>query len=74
MIHRETLVELGEPQVTPALTVDAGLDLRFLDADVLVAASTFPVDTRRSRFDVRPSTVLDPAIVEAAQGAWIGYD
>jgi hypothetical protein len=41
---------------------------------VLVAASTFPVDTRRSRFDVRPSTVLDPAIVEAAQGAWIGYD
>ena len=48
--------------------------LRFLDATVFAAAQIFPVDVRRARFDTRPSTVLDPSIVGAAQGAWIGYD
>jgi spermidine synthase len=48
-------------------------DARFLDPDVFAAAQVFPPDTSRANFDVEPSTILDPTIVAAAQGAWIGY-
>jgi predicted membrane-bound spermidine synthase len=53
--------------------VDPRLEVRFLTADVLRAAQVFPPDVARERVTVRPSTILDPSIVEAAQGAWIGY-
>lgn len=48
--------------------------LEFIDDQVFAAATVFPVDVRRSEYDTRPSTILDPSIVAAAQGAWIGYD
>lgn len=64
---------LAAPGRPPRLTLSAGLDLRFLDADVLLGAAAFPADTARDTVDVRPSTVIDPVIVDAAQRAWIGY-
>lgn len=48
--------------------------LRFIDDDVFMAATVFPSDVRRELFTTSPSTILDPTIVAAAQGAWIGYD
>lgn len=62
------------PSAEPTPVVDPRLELRFLDADVLRAAQVFPPDVARDRYDVRPSTILDPSIVEAARGAWVGYD
>lgn len=56
------------------LTIEPVDGLEFIDDDVIAAATVFPVDVRREGFEVRPSTILDPSIVEAAQGAWIGYD
>ncbi|RBM20223.1 polyamine aminopropyltransferase [Streptomyces sp. PT12] len=50
-----------------ALAPDAP-ELRFLDDAVLRAATVFPVD-RRER-DVRPSTLMDPAVLEYAQSEW----
>ncbi len=47
---------------------------RFIDDTVFAAARVFPADVARANFDTRPSTILDPAIVAAAQGAWVGYD
>lgn len=64
------LAAAGRP---PQLVLSAGLDLRFLDADILRGAGAFPADTARDTVDVRPSTILDPVIVDAAQRAWIGY-
>ncbi|TDC74284.1 polyamine aminopropyltransferase [Streptomyces hainanensis] len=53
--------ELRLPADTPAL--------RFLDEDVLTAATVFPVD-RRARDDVRASTLMDPVVVEYARSEW----
>lgn len=45
--------------------------LRYLDAAVLKAATVFPVDRRRT--DVRPSTLMDPAVLEYVQDEWRDY-
>lgn len=65
-------VALTDP-LRPVPVVDGRLPMRFLTAEVLRAAQVFPPDVARERVTVRPSTVLDPSIVEATQGAWIGY-
>ncbi|CAM5249176.1 polyamine aminopropyltransferase [Streptomyces aurantiogriseus] len=45
--------------------------LRYLDDAVLKAAMVFPVDRRRE--DVRPSTLMDPAVLEYVQNEWENY-
>nr|WP_244376334.1 polyamine aminopropyltransferase [Streptomyces ficellus] len=45
--------------------------LRFLDEDVLAAATVFPVDRRRQ--DVRASTLMDPAVLEYTRHEWQNY-
>lgn len=45
--------------------------LRYLDGAVLKAAAVFPVDRRRT--DVRPSTLMDPAVLEYVQDEWRDY-
>ena len=45
--------------------------LRYLDDAVLKAAAVFPVDRRR--VDVRPSTLMDPAVLEYVQNEWENY-
>lgn len=67
------LARPGSSGDEPVPVVDPRLEVRFLTGDVLRAAQVFPPDVARDRVTVRPSTILDPAIVEAAQGAWIGY-
>ncbi|MEZ5375755.1 MAG: polyamine aminopropyltransferase [Acidimicrobiales bacterium] len=57
----------------PPTTFVALPDNRFLTAAMFAAAQNFSPDVARSNVDTRPSTILDPSIVEAAQGAWIGY-
>ncbi len=54
----------GEPL---RLAADAP-PLRFLDDAVLQAATVFPVDRRRP--DVRPSTLMDPVVVQYARDEW----
>ncbi len=58
------------PPPRPRLAADAP-PLRYLDADVLRAAAVFPVDRRRE--DVRPSTLMDPAVLEYVQHEWDNY-
>ncbi|MCF1592182.1 polyamine aminopropyltransferase [Streptomyces muensis] len=45
--------------------------LRYLDEAVLKAAAVFPVDRRRQ--DVRPSTLMDPAVLEYVLDEWENY-
>lgn len=45
--------------------------LRYLDDAVLRAATVFPVDRRRT--DVRPSTLMDPAVLEYVLDEWRNY-
>ncbi|MFC7220331.1 polyamine aminopropyltransferase [Streptomyces polyrhachis] len=45
--------------------------LRYLDEAVLRAAAVFPVDRRRE--DVRPSTLMDPAVLEYVLDEWNNY-
>ncbi|MFJ6983787.1 MULTISPECIES: polyamine aminopropyltransferase [unclassified Streptomyces] len=45
--------------------------LRYLDDAVLKAAAVFPVDRRRQ--DVRPSTLMDPAVLEYVLDEWRDY-
>ncbi|THA74713.1 polyamine aminopropyltransferase [Streptomyces sp. A0642] len=45
--------------------------LHYLDDAVLKAASVFPVDRRRQ--DVRPSTLMDPAVLEYVLDEWEDY-
>ena len=74
--HLARPVPAGEAATSaegPVPVVDPRLEVRFLTGDVLRAAQVFPPDVARDRVRVRPSTILDPSIVEAAQGAWIGY-
>jgi len=44
---------------------------RFLDGPLLRAATVFPRD--RGRLAVRPSTLLNPTILEYARTEWRGY-
>ncbi|MFH8241291.1 polyamine aminopropyltransferase [Streptomyces sp. NPDC018321] len=46
-------------------------ELRYLDDAVLEAATVFPVDRRRT--DVRPSTLMDPAVLEYVLDEWRNY-
>ncbi|GAA2494208.1 polyamine aminopropyltransferase [Streptomyces gobitricini] len=56
----------------PALRLAAGTPpLRFLDDDVLAAATVFPVDRRPQ--DVRASTLMDPAVLEYTRHEWRNY-
>ncbi len=57
----------------PSPRFDPVEGLRFLTPEVLMAAQVFPPDLARAGFEVRPSSILDPTIVEAARGAWRGY-
>ncbi|GFJ90444.1 hypothetical protein Prum_040860 [Phytohabitans rumicis] len=60
----------GGAAPTPA--IPAGVPpLRFLDAEVLRAATVFPPDRRR--VDVRPSTLLEPRVLEYARAEWRSY-
>ncbi|MEV5935076.1 polyamine aminopropyltransferase [Streptomyces sp. NPDC052079] len=45
--------------------------LHYLDEAVLQAASVFPVDRRRQ--DARPSTLMDPAVLEYVLDEWRNY-
>jgi spermidine synthase len=55
------------PSVDPAVAES----LRFLDGDVLAAATTFPRDVERP--DVQISTLDQPKILEYAARGWRGY-
>lgn len=46
-------------------------ELRFLDSQVLRAATVFPVDRRALK--VRASTLMDPVVVEYSQDGWKQY-
>ena len=64
---------LAAPGTVPPvleLPADAPL-LRFLDAEVLRAAATFPAD--RARLDVPASTLLQPRVLDYARAEWRGY-
>ncbi len=65
---------LASPDGAPRPSLEPIDGLRFIDDQVLAAATVFPADVARSRFDVEISTILEPTIVDAAQRAWIGYD
>ncbi|MEU9056668.1 polyamine aminopropyltransferase [Streptomyces sp. NPDC048384] len=57
---------------SPPLRLASGApQLRYLDEAVLKAAAVFPVDRRRQ--DVRPSTLMDPAVLEYVQDEWENY-
>jgi spermidine synthase len=55
----------------PDLRLDPPKPLRYLDEDVLRAATVFPADRRA--VDVPPSTLMDPKIMEYARQEWKGY-
>lgn len=61
--------EPGAPALELASPAPAGL--RYVDADVLAAATTFPPD--RDRRPVEPSTLIDPKIVEYQRKGWRDY-
>jgi spermidine synthase len=60
----------GGPPPAPRLAPDAP-PLRFLDGAVLQAATVFPRDRRPQ--EVRPSTLMDPAVLEYARHEWRNY-
>ncbi|HLL67378.1 MAG TPA: polyamine aminopropyltransferase [Micromonosporaceae bacterium] len=55
----------------PPLRMDPPAALRFLDPDVLRAATVFPGDRRR--IEVAASTLMEPRILEYAREEWKGY-
>jgi spermidine synthase len=57
------------PSVDPAVAPE----LRFLDGDVLAAATVFPRDRGRARYDVEVSTLDRPRILEYEARGWRGY-
>jgi spermidine synthase len=57
------------PSVDPAVADR----LRFLDGDVLAAATVFPRDRGRDRYRVEVSTLDRPRILEYAARGWKGY-
>lgn len=54
----------------PDLALDAPADLRFLDDQVLAGARAFPRDRSRAAYDVRPTTLDRPAIIEYSRRGW----
>lgn len=61
------LARIGEQAPELRLAPNAP-PLRFLDDAVLQAATVFPVDRRD--YHVRPSTLMDPAVLEYSQREW----
>jgi len=57
------------PSVDPAVADR----LRFLDGDVLAAATVFPRDRGRDRYDVEVSTLDRPRILQYEARGWRGY-
>ena len=57
--------------VAPAVTVDPAVDRRFLSADELDAARTFPPD--RPPVEMPSSTLMQPRILEYSQSEWSVY-
>ncbi|MGK9269919.1 polyamine aminopropyltransferase [Williamsia muralis] len=57
--------------VAPAVTVDPAVDRRFLSADELDAARTFPPD--RPPLEMPSSTLMQPRILEYSQSEWSVY-
>lgn len=57
------------PSVDPAVVER----LRFLDGDVLAAATVFPRDRARERYDVEVSTLDRPRILQYEARGWRGY-
>jgi len=57
------------PAVDPAVADR----LRFLDGDVLAAATVFPRDRGRDRYDVEVSTLDRPRILQYEARGWRGY-
>jgi spermidine synthase len=62
------LARAGTPPELALSAAPAGL--KFLDAEVLEAARAFPRDRSRERYDVEPSTLDRPAIVEYSRRGW----
>ncbi|MEU1280701.1 polyamine aminopropyltransferase [Streptomyces sp. NPDC005805] len=66
------LARPGRDAAAPPLRLaDGAPPLRFLDDDVLRAATVFPVDRRPQ--DVRPSTLMDPVVLEYTRHEWQNY-
>ncbi|MBA2644230.1 MAG: methyltransferase domain-containing protein, partial [Solirubrobacterales bacterium] len=62
---------LAQAGARPELRLDsAPAGLRFLDDRVLEAARAFPRDRSRAAYDVEPSTLDRPAIVEYSRRGW----
>lgn len=57
--------------VPPPLTMDPPPGLRFMDQRLLEAATAFPLD--RPPLDLESSTLMNPVILEYAQGEWRDY-
>jgi spermidine synthase len=57
----------------PAVGPDVAEDLRFLDGDVLAAATVFPRDRGRDRYAVEISTLDRPRILQYEARGWRGY-
>jgi spermidine synthase len=59
----------------PVPTVDPAVAerLTFLDGDVLAAATVFPRDRGRDRYDVEVSTLDRPRVLEYEARGWRGY-
>ncbi|MGW4026542.1 polyamine aminopropyltransferase [Streptomyces sp. NPDC005009] len=61
----------GDGTSPPLRLASDAPQLRYLDEAVLKAASVFPVDRRRQ--DVRPSTLMDPTVLEYVLDEWENY-
>jgi spermidine synthase len=66
------LAARGAPPVASVDPAVAG-ELSFLDGDVLAAATVFPRDRARERYDVQVSTLDRPRILQYAARGWRGY-
>ena len=66
---------LASRGAAPVPTVDPAVarELRFLDGDVLAAATVFPRDRGRDRYDVAISTLDRPRILQYEARGWRGY-
>ena len=62
---------LARPGPAPPLELRAPARLRFLDAETLRAAATFPVDRRR--IPVRVNTLVRPALLDYERRGYSGY-
>jgi spermidine synthase len=62
---------LAAAGAAPPLRAPRGLPLRFLSPEVLRAAAVFPPDSGPR--EAAPTTLDDPAVLEQARRAWLGY-